>query len=454
MKPRIFISAVTSELGTTRQLVANVLSRLGYDPVWQDIFGLEPGDLRQMLRDKIDDCDGLIHLVGRAYGAEPPEPDPGFGRVSYTQFELKYAQQIAKKTWIVFAEDGCSRSKPLEQFDLPHDPAHPDPAGYQAERRALQEAWRERLKNDAHLFHAAGSDAELELKVERLRDEFAELRRHFRSWQQRVLLSTAAIIVLVGVVLAGQWLLKQDTTDIKRVTQQTKQAIEEVGQKTTAQLERVEQAVQQLANPALLAERIRKEIHATAEGKIKALPNEKGRGRLISEIEKERDLALGRVDDLIKLIQDGLKAGASPVFQRAAEILQNEGTDEALAYLKAAVLPRWKRPAYMPTKPRLCKLALRKRKSNATDPCNRWFSKPNCWKRNSNGNARSNCASKSRNSPPTGLTHGIASASCISLWRIFKRQNCNTFLRRRGGRLRADEKETPDRDRKEKRRRP
>jgi len=58
MKPRIFISAVTTEFGRTRQLVANVLSRLGDDPVTQDIFGTEPGDLRQMLRDKIDDGDG------------------------------------------------------------------------------------------------------------------------------------------------------------------------------------------------------------------------------------------------------------------------------------------------------------------------------------------------------------------------------------------------------------
>ena len=46
MKPRIFISVVTSELGATRQLVANVLLRLGYDPVTQDIFGTESGDLR------------------------------------------------------------------------------------------------------------------------------------------------------------------------------------------------------------------------------------------------------------------------------------------------------------------------------------------------------------------------------------------------------------------------
>lgn len=67
MQPRIFISSVTAELGTTRQLAANVLTRLGYTPVWQDVFGLEAGDLRDVLRQKIDDCDGLVHLVGQAY---------------------------------------------------------------------------------------------------------------------------------------------------------------------------------------------------------------------------------------------------------------------------------------------------------------------------------------------------------------------------------------------------
>jgi hypothetical protein len=92
MKPRVFISTVTSELRTARQLTANILHRLGYEPVWQDIFGTEPGDLRQVLRDKIDGCEGLIQIVGRGYGAEPPETDPDFGRVSYTQFELLYAR--------------------------------------------------------------------------------------------------------------------------------------------------------------------------------------------------------------------------------------------------------------------------------------------------------------------------------------------------------------------------
>ena len=50
LKPKIFVSAVTSEFGGLRKMVAEILTRLGYDPELQNIFGTEPGDLRQMLR--------------------------------------------------------------------------------------------------------------------------------------------------------------------------------------------------------------------------------------------------------------------------------------------------------------------------------------------------------------------------------------------------------------------
>lgn len=46
MKPIIFISAVSKELAPSRQLVANTLLLLGYEPVWQDVFGTEAGDLK------------------------------------------------------------------------------------------------------------------------------------------------------------------------------------------------------------------------------------------------------------------------------------------------------------------------------------------------------------------------------------------------------------------------
>jgi len=45
----------------------------------------QPGDLRQVLRDKIDACQGLIQIVGHGYGAEPPTVGVDCNRVSYTQ---------------------------------------------------------------------------------------------------------------------------------------------------------------------------------------------------------------------------------------------------------------------------------------------------------------------------------------------------------------------------------
>jgi hypothetical protein len=52
----------------------------------------EPGDIRQVLRDKIDACEGLIQMVGQGYGEEPPTVDAEYVRVSYTQFEFVYAR--------------------------------------------------------------------------------------------------------------------------------------------------------------------------------------------------------------------------------------------------------------------------------------------------------------------------------------------------------------------------
>ena len=105
-QPSVFISCVSPEFRQTRSRVAAILTRLGYTPVIQEIFGTEPGDLRQVLRDKIDACEGLIQIVGHGYGAEPPTVDADYGRVSYTQFEFLIDELAAS-----FAEmEGTDRS--------------------------------------------------------------------------------------------------------------------------------------------------------------------------------------------------------------------------------------------------------------------------------------------------------------------------------------------------------
>lgn len=45
LKPRVFVSAVTREQQTARQLVANALLALRYEPVWQEIFETAEGSL-------------------------------------------------------------------------------------------------------------------------------------------------------------------------------------------------------------------------------------------------------------------------------------------------------------------------------------------------------------------------------------------------------------------------
>ena len=82
--------------------MANTLTFLGYQPVWQDVFSTETGDLRVLLSQQIDQCKGVVQLVGQCYGAEPPTADEECGRTSYTQYEALYARKRGKNS-------GCSR---------------------------------------------------------------------------------------------------------------------------------------------------------------------------------------------------------------------------------------------------------------------------------------------------------------------------------------------------------
>jgi Domain of unknown function (DUF4062) len=185
-RPTIFISAVSKELRSARQLVSNTLTFLGYEPIWQDIFGTETGDLRQMLRDKIDQSKGVVQLVGQCYGAEPTSPDPDFARVSYTQYEALYARKKGIKVWYLFMDQ-----------DFPIDPHEPEPD----EQRQLQAAYRGVLKADSHLFHPLKTREALEAGVLKLRDDLTQLRKGARRWAWGI----AALLVFVALLVV--WLV-------------------------------------------------------------------------------------------------------------------------------------------------------------------------------------------------------------------------------------------------------
>ena len=84
-QPSVFISCVSPEFRQIRSRVAAILTRLGYTPVFQEIFGTEPGDLRQVLRDKIDAWQGLIQIVGQ----QQEDGHPSHIATSDADLELK-----------------------------------------------------------------------------------------------------------------------------------------------------------------------------------------------------------------------------------------------------------------------------------------------------------------------------------------------------------------------------
>ena len=186
MKTRIFVSAVSREFKTARDKVAHVLEFLGYEVEMQEIFGTEPGDLREMLRSKIDSCQGLIQIVGKGYGAEPPSIDSEYGRVSYTQFEFCYAQKQKKQTWVLMAGEDCGRDCPADALDLPAVADHPDPLKYQSERQDLQSAYARQFQQGQHVWWPFTSDVELENAVLKVRNDSEQLRKEFRGWQEQV----------------------------------------------------------------------------------------------------------------------------------------------------------------------------------------------------------------------------------------------------------------------------
>lgn len=208
MKPRIFISAVSSELRSARQLVANVLQYLGYEPVWQEILPTNQGDMSDVLRNQIDSCHAVIQVVGFTYGAEPPAENSTYGRVSYTQFEALYAQDRGKPLWTIVCKD-----------DFPFD-TRPEE---EPEKVELQDQYRKTITSSSNLFHPIQNLDGLESVLLKLRDDLKKLRRSVFAW------AAAISALLVAVCTATLWqigvfqeLLQEQANETDAQTQETR----------------------------------------------------------------------------------------------------------------------------------------------------------------------------------------------------------------------------------------
>ena len=143
MRPRfkVFLSAVTSECGEARKLVASDLCSRGLEVRVQEDFRQEPGSDTTLgkLHNYVRDCDAVVAIIGERSGSFPPadaaEPfkamlPQGFDRASMTQWEVLFARHYRKRMSIYVA----SKDRPSPKVDANADD---DPASQQTLRDHL-----------------------------------------------------------------------------------------------------------------------------------------------------------------------------------------------------------------------------------------------------------------------------------------------------------------------------
>ena len=168
---------------------------MGYDPVWQDVEPTEGGELLDVLRRRVAASDLLLQLVGDRYGAEPPTATDDFGRLSYTQFEARYAESIGRQAIYCFVSS---------EFAADESPPESE------EKQSLQAKYREWLSETNRLrYENISSPQELELSVRRISNELHRLRQDSERRARRQRAATSfSLIALVILFIAGWYAYK------------------------------------------------------------------------------------------------------------------------------------------------------------------------------------------------------------------------------------------------------
>ena len=84
-----------------------------------------------------------------------------------------------------------------------------------------------------------------------------------------------------------------------------------------------------------VATRLRDEIEQRFQTDLEAAHQANKNYEAIIELEKNRDAALNRVDDIVTFIEQGLAGTPDPIFKEATKLLELQGSDAALGYLES-----------------------------------------------------------------------------------------------------------------------
>jgi tetratricopeptide (TPR) repeat protein len=215
---RVFISAVSRELGTVRQLVKKALEDSGYHAVEQTTFPLDYRDVVDKLRLLLASCDAVIHIAGQYFGAEPPQQPAGTTHRSYTQLEYALACELGKPVYVFITDDA-----------FPTDPHTAE----EEEHSRLQAEHRQALMQTGQDYCLALSREDIDQKVRSLHLQREILTEELTRTDDRVVATgrrlgrrSALILVLVLAILGTLgyvvWRGEQQRQQAHNVAQVTK----------------------------------------------------------------------------------------------------------------------------------------------------------------------------------------------------------------------------------------
>jgi type II secretory pathway component PulM len=136
-----------------------------------------------------------------------------FGRVSYTQLEALYAEEMGQKVIYIFLPES-----------FPTDPCEPEPD----EKNQLQLAYRQRVTDSGALRHSATSMLELENRVLRIRDELAILRAQMEKRRRRIWLGVGVGLVLLLVIGALVIGLRQNSKRLQKTSDDNSRSLSDL----------------------------------------------------------------------------------------------------------------------------------------------------------------------------------------------------------------------------------
>ncbi|MCX7097982.1 MAG: tetratricopeptide repeat protein [Methylococcales bacterium] len=298
-RPNVFISATSGDLRSVRGIVKEALLTIGCHPVEQTNFPPDYRTVYDMLYGKISDCQALVHIVGLRYGAEPQPPHKP--RRSYTQLEYDIARDLQRKrgdkrfrVYVFVCAEGFPYDEALDVEE--------------ADKRELQQQHRRALLQGDFLYETPADYQALKERIQSLREETLGLQRQHQQ-RQRLAWGLAAVLS-VGLVGGGYGLYHYLPI-------------------LTAK------AVAHELDAEAVASRLRTEINNRFDRDAAIAREQQQNWQAIRELERNRDLALARVDDVITTIKDGLAGNPDPIFIEASRIIEKEGSDAALAYLQS-----------------------------------------------------------------------------------------------------------------------